>query len=65
MEFHFRAMGEELKAMYEYLDEVVSPELFGTASETVLRGVSRYEDVLTCRWTSKESRVWPDRPRRS
>ncbi len=47
MEFHFRAMGEELKAMYEYLDEVVSVELFGTPSETVLRGVSRYQDILS------------------
>lgn len=47
MEFHFRAMGEELKGMHEYLDEVVSVELFGTPSETVLRGVSRYQDILT------------------
>ncbi len=33
--------------MYEYLDEVVSVELFGTPSETVLRGVSRYQDILS------------------
>ena len=47
MEFHFRTMGEELKAMHEYLDDVVSVELFGTPSETVLRGVSRYEEILS------------------
>lgn len=47
MEFHFQVMGEELKGMYEYLDEVVSVELFGTPSETVLRGVSRYQDILS------------------
>lgn len=47
MEFHFRAMGDELKAMHEYLDDVVSVELFGTPSETVLRGMSRYQDILS------------------
>lgn len=47
MEFHFQAMGDELKGMYEYLDEVVSVELFGTPSETVLRAVSRYQDILS------------------
>lgn len=47
MEFHFQAMGDQLKIMHEYLDEVVSVELFGTPSETVLHGVSRYQDILS------------------
>jgi hypothetical protein len=47
MVFHFQAMGEELKAMYEYLDTVVSIELFGTPSERVLKGLSRYQDILS------------------
>jgi quinol monooxygenase YgiN len=47
MEFHFRAMGDQLKDMFEYLDEVVSVELFGTPSETVLKGLSRYQDILS------------------
>lgn len=47
MEFHFRAMGDQLRNMFEYLEDVESVELFGTPSETVLQGLSRYQDVLT------------------
>ena len=46
MEFHFRAMADQLEVMHEYLERVESVELFGTPSERVLRGVSVYQDVL-------------------
>lgn len=47
MEYHFWAMREELKAMHEYLGEILSVELFGTPSDAVLRGLSHYQDVLS------------------
>ena len=46
MEFHFRAMADQLEVMHEYLERVESVELFGTPSERVLRGLSVYQDVL-------------------
>jgi hypothetical protein len=46
MEFHFQAMGDQLKEMHQYLDGVESIELLGTPSDRVLKGMSQYQNVL-------------------